>query len=264
MRVLVTGATGYLGWRTATLLGNAGTTSSRSPAPAAAARSLLGPAHRPRRRRRRPRGARPRRRLRRGPALRRGARSRASARGPRDRRARERRHDRQPARGLRAPRRAARPPRPPSAPGSTRRPIPTASPSASARRPAACTAARAVALRLTSVFGPGQVAWEGATGAIAAFAARAIDGRPIAIPGDPSRTRDFLYVDDLVDGIERLVLDGAPRRSCGLAAASPRRCWRRRSSRSRPPARTSRSSCRAASCPPARATPTPCRRPTHD
>jgi UDP-glucose 4-epimerase len=68
--------------------------------------------------------------------------------------------------------------------------------------------ARAVALRLTSVFGPGQVAWEGATGAIAAFAARALDGRPIAIPGDPSRTRDFLYVDDLVDGLERLVADG--------------------------------------------------------
>jgi UDP-glucose 4-epimerase len=68
--------------------------------------------------------------------------------------------------------------------------------------------ARACALRLTSVFGPGQVAWEGATGAIAAFAARALDGRPISIPGDPSRTRDFLYVDDLVDGLERLVAGG--------------------------------------------------------
>jgi UDP-glucose 4-epimerase len=64
-------------------------------------------------------------------------------------------------------------------------------------------------LRLTSVFGPGQVAWEGATGAIATFAARALDGRPIAIPGNPRRTRDFLYVDDLVEGIERLVADGA-------------------------------------------------------
>jgi nucleoside-diphosphate-sugar epimerase len=67
--------------------------------------------------------------------------------------------------------------------------------------------ARAVALRLTSVFGPGQVAWEGATGAIAAFAARAVDGRPITIPGDPHRTRDFLYVDDLVDGLERLIAE---------------------------------------------------------
>jgi nucleoside-diphosphate-sugar epimerase len=69
--------------------------------------------------------------------------------------------------------------------------------------------APATALRLTSVFGPGQVAWEGATGAIAAFAARALDGRPIAIPGNPRRTRDFLYVDDLVDGIEALLAGGA-------------------------------------------------------
>ncbi|HEV2813222.1 MAG TPA: NAD(P)-dependent oxidoreductase, partial [Solirubrobacteraceae bacterium] len=73
-------------------------------------------------------------------------------------------------------------------------------------------AARAVVLRLTSVFGPGQVAWEGATGAIAAFAARALDGRPIAIPGNPQRTRDFLYVDDLVDGVERLVAGAAAER----------------------------------------------------
>ena len=69
-------------------------------------------------------------------------------------------------------------------------------------------AARATVLRLTSVFGPGQVEWEGATGAIAAFAARALDDRPIAIPGTPERTRDFLYVDDLVDGLERLAGSG--------------------------------------------------------
>jgi UDP-glucose 4-epimerase len=69
--------------------------------------------------------------------------------------------------------------------------------------------APATAVRLTSVFGPGQVAWEGATGAIAAFAARALEGRAITIPGDPRRTRDFLYVDDLVDGLERLLADGA-------------------------------------------------------
>ena len=83
--------------------------------------------------------------------------------------------------------------------------------------------ARACALRLTSVCGPGQVAWEGATGAIAAFASRALDGRPIAIPGDPARTRDFLYVDDLVDGLERLVADGpsAPVLWAGSGVATP-------------------------------------------
>jgi nucleoside-diphosphate-sugar epimerase len=69
--------------------------------------------------------------------------------------------------------------------------------------------ADAVALRMTSIFGPGQVRWEGATGAIASFAARAFDGEPIVIPGDPRRTRDFLYVDDLVDGLEALLRDGA-------------------------------------------------------
>lgn len=70
-------------------------------------------------------------------------------------------------------------------------------------------AARATSVRMTSIFGPGQVSWEGATGAIAAFAARALDGRAIAIPGNPQRTRDFLYVDDFVAGLEALVLDGA-------------------------------------------------------
>jgi nucleoside-diphosphate-sugar epimerase len=65
--------------------------------------------------------------------------------------------------------------------------------------------ADATVVRLTSVFGPGQVTWEGATGAIAAFAARAIDDEPIVIPGDPRRTRDFLYVDDMVAGLARIV-----------------------------------------------------------
>lgn len=68
-------------------------------------------------------------------------------------------------------------------------------------------AARATIVRLTSVFGPGQVTWEGATGAIAAFAARALEGAPIVIAGDPARVRDFVYVDDLVDALEAIVRD---------------------------------------------------------
>jgi nucleoside-diphosphate-sugar epimerase len=64
-------------------------------------------------------------------------------------------------------------------------------------------------VRLPSVFGPGQVAREGATGAIAAFAARALEGEPITIPGDPQRTRDFVYADDVVDGLERIVAEAA-------------------------------------------------------
>jgi nucleoside-diphosphate-sugar epimerase len=65
--------------------------------------------------------------------------------------------------------------------------------------------ARSTVVRLTSVFGPGQVTWEGATGAIAAFAARAMDGGPIVVRGNPRRTRDFVYVDDLVLGLEALL-----------------------------------------------------------
>jgi UDP-glucose 4-epimerase len=69
-------------------------------------------------------------------------------------------------------------------------------------------AARATILRITSAYGPGQVAWEGATGAIASFAARAVEGEPIVIAGDPERTRDFVYVDDLVAAIGEIVERG--------------------------------------------------------
>ena len=65
--------------------------------------------------------------------------------------------------------------------------------------------AAATVVRLTSVFGPGQVAWEGATGAIAVFAARALEGTSMVIPGNPERARDFLYVDDIAAALERIV-----------------------------------------------------------
>lgn len=68
--------------------------------------------------------------------------------------------------------------------------------------------ARASVVRLASVFGPGQVRAEGATGAIAAFAARALAGEQIVIPGNAQRTRDFVYVDDVVAGLEALVVAG--------------------------------------------------------
>jgi UDP-glucose 4-epimerase len=79
-------------------------------------------------------------------------------------------------------------------------------------------AARATVARLTSVFGPGQVAWEGATGAIAAFAARALEGAPIVIPGDPRRARDFVYVDDLAPVLERIVAEGHWGRTVTIAS----------------------------------------------
>ena len=67
--------------------------------------------------------------------------------------------------------------------------------------------ARATVVRFTSVFGPGQVAWEGATGAIATFAARALEDEPIVVAGDAERLRDFVYVDDAVATLEQLVAE---------------------------------------------------------
>ena len=82
-------------------------------------------------------------------------------------------------------------------------------------------AARATVARLTSVFGPGQVAWEGATGAIAAFARRAIEGEPIVIPGDPGRVRDFVYVDDVVAALEAIALQERWEETLTLASGRP-------------------------------------------
>ena len=99
--------------------------------------------------------------------------------------------------------------------------------------------ARDVVVRLTSVFGPGQVAWEGATGAIAAFAARALEREPIVIPGDPRRARDFVYVDDVVDALEALIAAGRGTRPSRWPAASPPPCSTPPSWCARRPARTS-------------------------
>jgi UDP-glucose 4-epimerase len=81
--------------------------------------------------------------------------------------------------------------------------------------------APATIVRLTSVFGPGQVAWEGATGAISRFAANALEGRPIVIEGDPERTRDFVYVDDLVPVFETIVRESLWRETFTLASGRP-------------------------------------------
>jgi nucleoside-diphosphate-sugar epimerase len=82
-------------------------------------------------------------------------------------------------------------------------------------------AAPSTVVRLTSVFGPGQVAWEGATGAIASFAACALDGVPIVIPGNAERTRDFVYVDDVVLTIEEIVAERRWDETITLASGTP-------------------------------------------
>lgn len=44
--------------------------------------------------------------------------------------------------------------------------------------------------------------------AIPAFASQALTGKPITVAGDGSQTRSIIYVDDLVEGIMRLLRSG--------------------------------------------------------
>jgi UDP-glucose 4-epimerase len=82
-------------------------------------------------------------------------------------------------------------------------------------------AAPTLVVRLTSVYGLGQVSREGATGAIASFAARALAGEPITIDGDPGRTRDFVYADDAIGAIETLVAAGRRNATVTIASGRP-------------------------------------------
>ncbi len=57
-----------------------------------------------------------------------------------------------------------------------------------------------VALRLGNVYGPRQNP-RGEAGVIAMFCGKLVEGRPVTVYGDGSQTRDYIYVDDLVDGL---------------------------------------------------------------
>lgn len=63
------------------------------------------------------------------------------------------------------------------------------------------------ALRFANVVGPAS--WH-KKGAVTAFMKSIMDGNPIRIFGDGSATRDFLYVDDLCDGILAALERGRP------------------------------------------------------
>ncbi len=67
-----------------------------------------------------------------------------------------------------------------------------------------------VALALANVYGPRQDP-HGEAGVVAIFAERLVAGVPVTIFGDGSQTRDFVYVDDVVDAFVR-----AASRSGGL------------------------------------------------
>lgn len=55
-------------------------------------------------------------------------------------------------------------------------------------------------LRIANVYGPGQLTRPG-QGVIAHWLARARAGLPLELYGDPTVTRDFVYVDDVVDAL---------------------------------------------------------------
>lgn len=58
------------------------------------------------------------------------------------------------------------------------------------------------ALALSNVYGPRQDA-HGEAGVVAIFAGRLVNGEPCVIYGDGEQTRDFVFVDDVVDAFAR-------------------------------------------------------------
>ena len=61
---------------------------------------------------------------------------------------------------------------------------------------------KAIALRFSNVYGPGS---KHKTSVVAKFIKHALSGLPLEIYGDGKQTRDFIYIDDLVDAIEKTV-----------------------------------------------------------
>jgi UDP-glucose 4-epimerase len=63
------------------------------------------------------------------------------------------------------------------------------------------------ALALANVYGPRQDP-HGEAGVVAIFAGLLLDGRPCTVFGDGEQTRDFVYVDDVVDAFARAASKG--------------------------------------------------------
>lgn len=71
---------------------------------------------------------------------------------------------------------------------------------ATADRPDLEAPLRVTSLRMFSVFGPGQ-AWDNPyQGVLGIFLGRIQRGEPIIIFGDGEQTRDFVFIDDIIDG----------------------------------------------------------------
>jgi UDP-glucose 4-epimerase len=72
-----------------------------------------------------------------------------------------------------------------------------------------------VILRLSNVYGPSQRVGKG-QGVLAYWLAAALHGNPLQVIGDPATTRDYVYVDDVVDCMLRVAS-----RSPALTATGP-------------------------------------------
>jgi UDP-glucose 4-epimerase len=67
----------------------------------------------------------------------------------------------------------------------------------------------AVSLRLNNVYGPRCQMFNGFYGILNWFIANAMTGKPITVYGEGSQTRDYVYIDDVVDAFLRAALSPA-------------------------------------------------------
>jgi UDP-glucose 4-epimerase len=76
---------------------------------------------------------------------------------------------------------------------------------ATAQRPDLDFPFRVTSVRMYSVYGPGQALDNPYQGVLGIFLGNLLRGEPITIFGDGEQTRDFVYVDDIVDGWIRVL-----------------------------------------------------------
>lgn len=72
-------------------------------------------------------------------------------------------------------------------------------------------------LRVSNPYGPFQTAMRN-QGVIAAFLGRALAGKPIEMWGDGSITRDYIYIDDVVDALQLAALHEGPVRVINIGS----------------------------------------------
>ena len=80
---------------------------------------------------------------------------------------------------------------------------------------------RVTSLRMFSVYGPGQSYNNPYQGVLGIFSGNLLRGEPITIFGDGEQTRDFVYIDDIVDGWVR-ALDNPASGGCVFNLGSGR------------------------------------------